>query len=224
MSHSPSCSQAVILGLRRRRSWGWALAGIEKVIADKQGFGADTVELTAGFPEAHDITPGTPVRIRGVDAGQVIAVEHPDYDGPAAEVNKVCASRRSTPTACTRTRRRRFTAAGCSARRSSAFSRATRRRDRSRTVGSKRAKPFDMEEAVAEVRDLAKEAKGIAAEDQSSRRRTYRETGREREGPHHRGEAEQRDAREGARPRRRPVRGRPGARFLGRAKAGRPNR
>jgi ABC-type transporter Mla subunit MlaD len=55
-------------------------------IADKQGLWADTVELTAGFPEAHDITPGTPVRIRGVDAGQVIAVEYPDHDGPDAEV------------------------------------------------------------------------------------------------------------------------------------------
>ncbi|MBN9520965.1 MCE family protein, partial [bacterium] len=30
--------------------------------------------------------PGMPVRVRGVDAGEVVAVEYPDHDGPGAEV------------------------------------------------------------------------------------------------------------------------------------------
>jgi hypothetical protein len=55
-------------------------------IADKQGLWAESFEVTAGFPEVHDVTPGTPVRIRGVDAGQVVAVEYPDHDDPGAEV------------------------------------------------------------------------------------------------------------------------------------------
>jgi phospholipid/cholesterol/gamma-HCH transport system substrate-binding protein len=51
-------------------------------IASKQGLWKPTFELRAAFPEVHDITPGTPVRIRGVDAGQVLAIEYPDSDGP----------------------------------------------------------------------------------------------------------------------------------------------
>ena len=49
-------------------------------LASRQGLWAETFELSVGFPEVHDIEPGTPVRIRGVDAGQVIAVEFPETD------------------------------------------------------------------------------------------------------------------------------------------------
>ncbi len=85
MSQSLSRRQAVILGLVVVVALVLGGYGIAR-IADKQGLWADTIELTAGFSEAHDITPGTPVRIRGIDAGQVVAVEYPDHDGPDAEV------------------------------------------------------------------------------------------------------------------------------------------
>lgn len=85
MSQSLSRGQAVVLGLVVVAALVLGGYGLAR-IADKQGLWADTIELTAGFSEAHDITPGTPVRIRGIDAGQVIAVEYPDHDGPNAEV------------------------------------------------------------------------------------------------------------------------------------------
>ena len=85
MSQSLSRWQAVVLGLVVVVAV--ALAGGALVrIAAKQGLWADTFELTVGFPEAHDVGPGTPVRVRGVDAGQVVAVEYPDTDAPGAAV------------------------------------------------------------------------------------------------------------------------------------------
>jgi len=54
--------------------------------AGKQGLWAETTEVTVAFPEAHDLAPGTPVRIRGVDAGKIVAVEYPDHDGDNAAV------------------------------------------------------------------------------------------------------------------------------------------
>jgi ABC-type transporter Mla subunit MlaD len=163
VSQSLSRAQAVVLGLVVVAALGLGSYGVAR-IADKQGFWADTVELTAGFPEAHDITPGTPVRIRGVDAGQVIAVEYPDHDGPGTEV----------------TIRMRLQAQYASR----IYSDAAAEIHGSGLLGSKvisirpgdpktgalasgrvrGIKPFDMNEAVAEVRDLAKEAKGTAAE------------------------------------------------------------
>ena len=163
MSQSLSRAQAVVLGLVVVAALGLGGYGVAR-IADKQGFWADTVELTAGFPEAHDITPGTPVRIRGVDAGQVVAVEYPDHDGSGAEV--IVRMRLQAKYA------------------SRIYSDAVAEIHGSGLLGSKvisirpgdpktgalatgrvrGIKPFDMNEAVAEVRDLAKEAKGTAAE------------------------------------------------------------
>ena len=85
VSQSLSRLQAITLGLVVVVALGLGGYGVARV-AEKQGAWADTVEVTAGFPEAHDITLGTPVRLRGVDAGQVVAVEYPDHDGPGAEV------------------------------------------------------------------------------------------------------------------------------------------
>ncbi|MCS6864029.1 MAG: MlaD family protein [Gemmataceae bacterium] len=85
MSQSLSRSQAVMLGLVVMLALALGGYGIAR-IADKQGLWTDTIELTAGFTEAHDITPGTPVRIRGIDVGQVIGVDYPDHDGAGAEV------------------------------------------------------------------------------------------------------------------------------------------
>ena len=85
VSHSLSRVQAIVLGLVVVAAIVLGGYGIAR-IADKQGFWAETTEVTVGFAESHDVTPGTPVRIRGVDAGQVVAVEYPDHDGPSAEV------------------------------------------------------------------------------------------------------------------------------------------
>lgn len=85
MSQSLSRVQALVLGLVVLLGLTAAGFGLFAV-AGKQGLWSDTTELTVGFPEAHDITPGTVVRIRGVDAGQVVAVEYPDHDGTNAAV------------------------------------------------------------------------------------------------------------------------------------------
>jgi phospholipid/cholesterol/gamma-HCH transport system substrate-binding protein len=163
VSQSLSRWQSVLLGLVVVAALGLGGYGVAR-IADKQGFWADTVEITAGFPEAHDVAPGTPVRVRGVDAGQVVAVEYPDHDGPGAEV----------------TVRMRLQAKYASR----VYADATAQIHGNGMLGAKvislqpgdpnrgalaggrvrGLKPFDVNEAVAEVRDLAKEAKGTATE------------------------------------------------------------
>ena len=85
MSQSLSRWQAIILGLVVLLAGGVAVCGLA-TIAAKQGLWTETVEVTVAFPEVHDIAPGTPVRIRGLDAGQVVAVEYPESDGPDAAV------------------------------------------------------------------------------------------------------------------------------------------
>lgn len=85
MSHSLGRAQAILLGLVVVVALALGGYGVAR-IADKQGLWAETTEVTVGFAEAHDVAPGTPVRIRGVDAGQVVAIEYPDHDGPGAEV------------------------------------------------------------------------------------------------------------------------------------------
>lgn len=163
MSQSLSRWQAVVLGLVVVAALGLGGYGVAR-IADKQGVWADTVEVTAGFSEAHDITPGTPVRVRGVDAGQVVAVEYPDHDGPGAEV----------------TVRMRVQAKFASR----IYGDATAQIHGNGVLGSKvmsiqpgdpktgalaggrlrGVKAFAIEDAVAEVRDLAKSVKGTADE------------------------------------------------------------
>ena len=85
MSQSLSRSQAIGLGLVVILALGLTGVGLAQ-IATKQGLWADTFEVTVGFPDANDVAPGTPVRVRGVDAGQVAAVEYPDHDGPGSAV------------------------------------------------------------------------------------------------------------------------------------------
>jgi len=85
MSQPLSRWQAVVLGFVVVVSLALGVYGITR-IAERQGLLAHTVELIAGFPEVHDIGPGTVVRLRGVDVGQVVGIEYPDHDGPGAEV------------------------------------------------------------------------------------------------------------------------------------------
>jgi hypothetical protein len=85
VSQSLSRWQAVLLGVVVVVAVGLTGVGLTQVAA-RQGLWADTVEVTVGFPEVPDVAPGTPVRIRGVEAGQVVAVDYPDHDGPDAAV------------------------------------------------------------------------------------------------------------------------------------------
>lgn len=160
MSHSLSRWQAVVLGLVVVAAVGLGGLGLAR-IAERQGLWGDTFEVVAGFPEVHDVSPGTPVRIRGVDAGQVVAVEYPDHDGPGAEVTV------------------RMRLNGRFARR--VYADATAKIHTPGLLGAKvvsvepgspasgplaggRLKgvpPFDVGEAVAEVKGLAAEARGL---------------------------------------------------------------
>lgn len=85
MTESLSRGQAVVLGLVVVGALALGGYGLLRV-SDRHAFGANAAELAVGFPDAHDVGPGLPVRVRGVDAGEVTAVEYPDHDGPGAEV------------------------------------------------------------------------------------------------------------------------------------------
>jgi ABC-type transporter Mla subunit MlaD len=85
VSHQLSLWQAVVLGSVVALGLGLSGFGLARIAA-KQGLWAETVEVTVAFPEVHDVAPGCPVRVRGVDAGQVVAVEYPETDGPDAGV------------------------------------------------------------------------------------------------------------------------------------------
>ncbi len=81
MTNRLSRLQAVALGLVVLLAVALGAVGLVAVAA-KQGFGRETFTVSVGFPEANDIAAGTPVRVRGVDAGQVVGVDYPDDDGP----------------------------------------------------------------------------------------------------------------------------------------------
>ena len=77
--------QSLLLGLVVLIAVGLLAYGLV-LVGGKQGLFADRTEVTVRFREAHDIAPGTAVRVKGLDAGSVSAVEYPDADGPAAGV------------------------------------------------------------------------------------------------------------------------------------------
>jgi phospholipid/cholesterol/gamma-HCH transport system substrate-binding protein len=80
VSRTLSSWQAFFLGLvvlGCTGAGGWALYHI----GQRQGLFAETFDLTVYAPDAQDVDPGTPVRIRGVEAGQVVAVEFAEDGG-----------------------------------------------------------------------------------------------------------------------------------------------
>ncbi|VTS03186.1 ABC-type transport system involved in resistance to organic solvents, periplasmic component OS=Singulisphaera acidiphila (strain ATCC BAA-1392 / DSM 18658 / VKM B-2454 / MOB10) GN=Sinac_1321 PE=4 SV=1: MCE: OmpA [Gemmata massiliana] len=163
MSQSLSRWQAVTLGLVVVVALVLGGYGIAR-IADKQGLWADTVEVTAGFPEAHDVTPGTPVRIRGVDAGQVIAVEYPDHDGPGAQVTVRMRLQAKFATRLYSDASAQIHGTGMLGSKVISIQPGDPNKGAIADGRLRGVKPFAFEEAVAEVRDLAKEAKGTATE------------------------------------------------------------
>jgi len=163
VSQSLSRWQAVVLGLVVVSAVAVGGYGLAR-IADKQGLWADTFEVTAGFPEANDITPGTPVRIRGVDAGQVVAVEYPDHDGPGAEVtvrmrldsrfaNRVYADATA-----------QIFGSGLLGSKVISVNPGTPERGPLADGRLRGLKPFNMDEAVADARKTAEEVRALAAE------------------------------------------------------------
>ncbi|MDB5306689.1 MAG: mce related protein [Gemmataceae bacterium] len=163
MSQSLSRRQAVVLGLVVLAALGLGGYGVYRV-ADRQGFWADTAEITVGFPEAHDITPGTPVRVRGVDAGQVVAVEYPDHDGPGGEVTVRMHLRSRYVNRLYADATAQVYSAGVFGAKVIAVSPGTPAAGPLAAGRLRGLKPFSMDEAVAEVRDLAREAKDTAGE------------------------------------------------------------
>lgn len=163
MSQSLSRRQAVVLGLVVLAALVLGGYGVAR-IADRQGLWADTTEIAVGFPEAHDLTPGTPVRVRGVDAGQVVAVEYPDHDSPGAEVTVRMKLH-------SRYAGRLYADATAAVHSSGVFGAkvisinpgnpATGPLAGGRLHG---LPPFNMDEAVAQLRDTAAEVKGLAAD------------------------------------------------------------
>lgn len=163
MSQSLSRRQAAVLGLVVLAALVLGGYGVAR-IADRQGLWADTTEIAVGFPEAHDLTPGTPVRVRGVEAGQVVGVEYPDHDGPGAEVTIRMKLH-------SRYAGRLYADATAAVHSSGVFGAkvisinpgnpATGPLAGGRLRG---LPPFNMDEAVAQLRDTAAEVKGLAAD------------------------------------------------------------
>lgn len=85
MTSALSRRQAVLLGLVVLLALGLGAFALFSV-GGKQGLFAERTEVRVRFREAHDIVPGTAVRVRGVDAGTVAAVDYPESDDPAAGV------------------------------------------------------------------------------------------------------------------------------------------
>lgn len=85
MNRSLSRIQAVSLGIVVAVCLG-LMAWVFVQIGDRQRLWADTVVIRAGFSQTYGIDKGTPVRIRGVAAGQVIGVDFPNEADPDGKV------------------------------------------------------------------------------------------------------------------------------------------
>ena len=85
MNQNLSRGQSIGLGLLVLAILVVASSGL-LALANKQGLWADHTEVTVGFAEVNDIYPGTPVRLRGLEVGQVVAMEYPELEGAEAWV------------------------------------------------------------------------------------------------------------------------------------------
>jgi len=77
--------RSALLGLTIMAAFGIACLALRQ-IGRGEGLWSSSFEATVGFAEVHDVAVGTPVRIRGMNAGQVIAIEYPDHDDKDAVV------------------------------------------------------------------------------------------------------------------------------------------
>ena len=80
MTRSLSRSQSLLLGIVILGCLGASAWGMLR-IGNKSGMFGESCEVVVYVPDAQDVDKGTPVRIRGVEAGKIIAVEYPEDDG-----------------------------------------------------------------------------------------------------------------------------------------------
>jgi hypothetical protein len=80
VSRSLNAKQAVVLGVAVVVGLGLAAVGLA-AIASQGWFGADAFSVRAGFPTVRGVEVGTPVRIQGIVAGEVVGVDLPDEPG-----------------------------------------------------------------------------------------------------------------------------------------------
>jgi phospholipid/cholesterol/gamma-HCH transport system substrate-binding protein len=80
VSRSLSALQAILLGAAVLVGLGLLGAGLW-VVGVRGWFGQDTFHVRAAFANVRGVEPGTRVRIQGVDAGEVVAVEPPAKPG-----------------------------------------------------------------------------------------------------------------------------------------------
>jgi phospholipid/cholesterol/gamma-HCH transport system substrate-binding protein len=80
MSRSLTRLQAVLLGVVFLCGLGLAGTGLYAV-GNRQWLWADTFHVRAGFPQIHGVEIGTRVRVQGIEAGEVEAIEPPAAPG-----------------------------------------------------------------------------------------------------------------------------------------------
>jgi outer membrane protein OmpA-like peptidoglycan-associated protein len=79
VSRSLSRWQALVLGVVVLLGLALAVAGVFAV-GSRGWYGSDALHVRAGFREIKGVEVGTRVRIRGIDAGEVVGVELPDEE------------------------------------------------------------------------------------------------------------------------------------------------
>ena len=80
MSRSLSRWQAVVLGLIVLTSVGLGVVGLFAVAA-RSWYGADALTVQVGFEQIGGVEVGTRVRLQGMDAGEVVAIQPPSDPG-----------------------------------------------------------------------------------------------------------------------------------------------
>jgi phospholipid/cholesterol/gamma-HCH transport system substrate-binding protein len=80
VSRSLNATQAVLLGLAVVCGLGLMVVGLA-AIASRGWFGSDAFTVRAGFPTVRGVEVGTPVRIQGIVAGEVVSVTLPQEPG-----------------------------------------------------------------------------------------------------------------------------------------------
>jgi hypothetical protein len=80
VSRSLSRWQAVVLGFVVIAGVGVGSYGLFR-IGQRERLWGESFELRVGFPEVNGVDRGTPVRVLGMEAGHVVAVDWPEADG-----------------------------------------------------------------------------------------------------------------------------------------------
>lgn len=80
MSRSLTRLQALVLGAVVLAGLALAALGVFAV-GGRQGLWADTFHVTVGFPQLRGVEVGTPVRVQGIEAGEVVRIDAPATPG-----------------------------------------------------------------------------------------------------------------------------------------------